>query len=459
MLSQTIINRLKEIVGEKNVVTDKVGLFSYSYDGTLLSGEALGVVFPHTTEHVVEIVKLMNEQNIKLIPRGAGTNESGGTIPSENSMVINFARMNRILEIDTENFVAVLEPGVINFDLQLELEKKGFYYPPDPSSYKASTMGGNLAECSGGPKCFKYGVTRDYILGIEAVLPNGKVINAGGRNFKSEPGYDLTRIFNGSEGILGLVTKIIVRVIPKPIAKKTMLAIYNKVEDASQTVADIVAAGIIPTTLELMDNLLINTTEDFVHAGLPRDAGAVLIIEVDGYPEDMDEQVKTIGEITKKANAKDFKVAQTAAEVDQIWAGRRVAFGSVARVRPSYGVNDITVPRSNFPKAIQGVLKVAKDFDVTIGVVAHAGDGNLHPLILFDQRNKEEVETVHAAEQALCKMALGLGGTISGEHGIGVVKKKYLDAEFKPEAMESFRKIKRSFDPMNRFNPGKIFTM
>ena len=459
MLSQTIINRLKEIVGEKNVVADKVGLFSYSYDGTLLSGEALGAVFPHTTEQVVEIVKLMNEQNIKLIPRGAGTNESGGTIPSENSMVINFARMNRIVEIDTENFVAVLEPGVVNFDLQLELEKKGFYYPPDPSSYKASTMGGNLAECSGGPKCFKYGVTRDYILGIEAVLPNGKVINAGGRNFKSEPGYDLTRIFNGSEGILGLVTKIIVRVIPKPITKKTMLAIYNKVEDASQTVADIVAAGIIPTTLELMDNLLINTTEDFVHAGLPRDAGAVLIIEIDGYPEDMEEQVKIIGEITKKANARDFKVATSAAEVDQIWAGRRVAFGSVARVRPSYGVNDITVPRSNFPKAIEGVLKVAKDFDVTIGVVAHAGDGNLHPLILFDQRNKEEVETVHAAEQALCEMALGLGGTISGEHGIGIVKKKYLDSEFKPEAMEAFRKVKRSFDPSNLCNPGKIFSI
>jgi glycolate oxidase len=391
MLSQTVINRLKDIVGEKNVVTDKVGLYSYSYDGTLLSGDAQGVVFPHTTEHVVEIVKLANEQNLKLIPRGAGTNESGGTIPSENSIVINFARMNRILEIDTENFVAVVEPGVINFDLQLELEKKGFYYPPDPSSYKASTLGGNLAECSGGPRCFKYGVTRDYVLGVEAVLPNGKVINTGGRNFKSEPSYDLTRIFNGSEGILGFVTKIILRVLPQPKTKRTMLAIYNKVEDASQTVADIVAAGIIPTTLELMDNLLINTTEDFVHAGLPRDAGAVLIIEIDGYPEDMEEQVKTIGEITKKADARDFKVATSAAEVDQIWAGRRVAFGSVARVRPSYGVNDITVPRSNFPKAIEGVLKVAKDFDVTIGVVAHAGDGNLHPLILFDQRNKEEV--------------------------------------------------------------------
>jgi len=458
MLAKTVVKRLKEIVGEKNVVTDKVGLFSYGYDGTLLAGEALGVVSPQTTEQVVEIVKLMNEQNIKLVPRGAGTNESGGTIPSVNSVVISFTKMTKIHEIDTENFVAVVDPGVINFDLQVELEKKKFYFPPDPSSYKASTIGGNVGECSGGPKCFKYGVTRDYILGLEVVLPNGKVIQTGGRNFQSEPGYDLTRIIVGSEGTLGLVTKVFVRIIPIPRAKKTMLAIYNKIEDASQTVADIVAAGIIPTTLELMDNLLINTTEDFTHAGIPRDAGAVLIIEVDGYPEDMDDQVKTIGDIAKKT-AKEFKVAQSAVEVDQIWTSRRSAFGSVARVRPSYGVNDITVPRSNFPKAIGGVLKVAKDFGVQIGVVAHAGDGNLHPLILFDQRNKEETETVHAAEEALCMMALDLEGTISGEHGIGLVKKKYLDKEFTPVAMEAFKKIKLSFDPTNRFNPGKIIDL
>lgn len=325
MLSQTVVKRLKEIVGEKNVVTDKVGLLTYGYDGTLLSGEALGVVSPKTTEQVVEIVKLMNEHNIKLVPRGAGTNESGGTIPSQDSVVISFSKMTKIHEIDTENFVAVVEPGVINFDLQVELEKKKFYFPPDPSSYKASTIGGNVGECSGGPKCFKYGVTRDYILGLEVVLPNGQVIQTGGRNFQSEPGYDLTRIIVGAEGTLGLVTKVFVRIIPMPRAKKTMLAIYDKVEDASRTVADIVAAGIIPTTLELMDNLLINTTEDFTHAGLPRDAGAVLIIEVDGYPEDMDAQVKTIGEIASKI-AKEFKVAQSAIEVDQVWTSRRSAF-------------------------------------------------------------------------------------------------------------------------------------
>lgn len=456
MLTQTIVNRLKEIIGDKNVVTDKAGLFAYGYDATLLSGVSDGIVFPTTTEHVVELVKYLNEQDIALVPRGAGTNLSGGTIPTDKTVTINFSRMNKILEIDTENFVAVVEPGVVNYDMQVELGKKGFYYPPDPASFKASTMGGNLGECSGGPRCFKFGVTRDYILGLEVVMPNGQVIQTGGRNFKSEPGYDLTRIIVGSEGTLGLVTKMIVRVLPLPVAKKTMLAIYAKVEDASQTVADIVAAGIVPTTLEMMDNLLINTAEDAAQIGLPRDAGALLIIEVDGQPEDMDAQVKIIGEICKKAQVREFKVARTAAEVDQLWLARRVVIGSVARVKPSYSLQDITVPRSNFPKAVDGILKCAKDNDLLIGILAHAGDGNFHPLVIFDQRNADEVHRVHKAEGEMCQMALDLEGTMSGEHGIGLLKKQYLGLEFKPVTIDVFKKIKRSFDPTNRFNPGKI---
>ncbi|MDA8228146.1 MAG: FAD-binding protein [Desulfitobacterium hafniense] len=459
MLTQTIVNRLIEIVGEKNVITDNTTRYGYSYDATLLSGETLGMVFPTTTEQVVELVKYMNEVKIPFVPRGAGTNLSGGTIPTENSIVLNFSRMKKILEIDTENFVAVVEPGVVNFDFQCELEKKGFYYPPDPASYKASTMGGNLGECSGGPRCFKYGVTRDYILGLEVVLPNGKVIQTGGRNFRSEPGFDLTRIITGGEGTLGFVTKMIVRIMPKPVTKKTMLAIYNEAVDASQSVSDIVAAGIVPTTLEMMDNLLINTAEDATGAGLPRDAGALLIIEIDGYNEDMDEQVKIIGEICKKARVREFKVARTAAEVDQLWLARRVVIGSVARRRPSYSLQDITVPRSNFPKAVAGIIKVAKDFNLDIGILAHAGDGNFHPLVLFDQRIEDEVHRVHEAEKDLCAMALGLGGTMSGEHGIGLLKKQYLDLEFTPVAIDVFKKVKRSFDPNNLFNPGKIVSM
>lgn len=456
MINQTVLDKLHEIVGKKNVVADTIGVATYSYDATLLSGKTLATVFPQSTEQTVQLVKYLNSVNIPLVPRGAGTNLSGGTIPPENSVVVNFSRMKKILEIDTENFVAVVEPGLVNYDFQVELEKRGFYYPPDPASYKATTLGGNLGECSGGPRCFKYGVTRDYVLGLEVVLPNGQIIQTGGRNYNSEPGYDLTRILVGSEGTLGFITKIFLRVIPLPPTKKTMLAIYNKVEDASQTVADIVAAGIVPTTLELMDNLLINTAEDATGAGLPRDAGALLIIEIDGHEVDMDAQIETIAEICKKAGVREFKLARTAAEVDQLWLARRVVIGSVARRRPSYSLQDITVPRSKFPQAVSRIVKLAKDYNLDIGILAHAGDGNFHPLVLFDQRNKEEVERVHAVEKDICAIALEVGGTMSGEHGIGLLKKHYIELEFSSTALESFRKVKNAFDPNHRFNPDKI---
>ena len=456
MLSQKVIDKLKSICGEKDVITSKIGMYAYGYDGTMLEGVPTGIVFPQTTQEVVDIVNFCREQGVAIVPRGAGTNVSGGTLPTEGSVVMNFTRMNKVLEIDMDNYVAIVEPGVVNWDIQESLAKYGYFFPPDPASWKASTLGGNLGESSGGPKCFKYGVTRDFIYGLEAVLPSGKVIWVGGRDFSSEPMYDMTRILVGSEGTIGLITKAAIRIQPVPEAKRTMLAIFNTPEDASQAVADIVAAGIIPTTLEMMDNLIINTTEDHCGAGNPRDAGALLIIEVDGHPGDLAAQVETIGEVAKKANAKDFKVATSAAEVEKIWLARRVAFGSVARVKPNYGVNDITVPRSNFPKAIAGIERVKKEFGVTIGTVAHAGDGNLHPLILFDQRKKEEVDALHDAEMELCKMAIDLEGTISGEHGIGILKKPLLIQEAGPVGMEVFRKIKRAFDPQNQFNPTKL---
>lgn len=459
MLSQSAINKLKSILGEKDVITSKIGMYAYGYDGTMLEGSHVGIVFPETTQEVVEVVNFCREQGIGLVPRGAGTNVAGGTIPTEGSLVINFARMKKVLEVDLENYVAIVEPGVVNWDIQETLAKYGYYYPPDPASWKASTLGGNLGESSGGPKCFKYGVTRDFIYGLEVVLPSGKVIWVGGKDFSSEPMYDLTRIFVGSEGTLGFITKAALRILPIPAAKRTMLGIFNTPEDGSQAVADIVAAGIIPTTLEMMDNLIINTTEDYAHAGNPRDAGAVIIIEVDGYPGDLEEQIKTIDEVCKKAGARDFKVAKSAAEVDQIWLARRVAFGSVARVKPNYGINDITVPRSKFPQAIAGIEKVKKDFGATIGIVAHAGDGNLHPLILYDQRDKEEVALLHRAEVEICKMAIDLGGTVSGEHGIGLVKKHLLFKEFSPETIGVFKKIKRAFDPQTQFNPTKLIDL
>ncbi|MDA8212889.1 MAG: FAD-binding protein [Clostridia bacterium] len=456
MLNEFVIKKLIKILGKENVVTDKVSLVAYGYDATLLTQLPLGVVFPSNAQHVVELVKYLNEVQIPLVPRGAGTNLSGGSVPVKDSIVICFSRMNRILEIDKDNFVAVVEPGVVNFDLQEKLDKIGFYYPPDPASYKASTMGGNVGECSGGPRCFKYGVTRDYILGLEVVMPDGKVIETGGRHWNSEAGYDLTRLFVGSEGTLGLVTKITVRILPKPPAKRTMLAIYEAVEAASQTVADIVAAGIIPTTLEMMDNLLINTAEDHCKVGLPRDAGALLIIEVDGYDVDLDAQVELIKTICNRAGVREFKIARTAQEVDQLWLARRTVIGSVARRRPNYSLQDITVPRSNFPAMVNGIVNCSKKYNLAIGILAHAGDGNCHPLVLFDQRIKDEVHRVHEAEVEMCRVALELKGTMSGEHGIGLLKKEYLGLEFSPVAIEAFKKVKRSCDPNNLLNPGKI---
>lgn len=456
MLTQAMIKKLQAIVGEKNVVTKKVELVAYGFDATLMTQLPLGIVFPENTNAVVQLVTYLNDIGIPFIPRGAGTNLSGGSLPILDSIVICFSRMRTIIEIDTQNFVAVVEPGVVNFDLQEALDKLGYYYPPDPASYKASTIGGNVAECSGGPRCFKYGVTRDYILGLEVVLPSGKVIETGGRNFKSDYGYDLTRILVGSEGTLGLVTKITLRIVPKPFAKSTMLAIYNTVGDASRTVAEIVAAGIIPTTLEMMDNLLINTADEHVGLGLPRDAGALLIIEVDGYEADLGAQVKLIEQICQKANVREFNVARNATEVDQLWLARRTVIGSVGRRRPSYSLQDVTVPRSAFPQMVDGILACAKKYELPIGILAHAGDGNFHPLVLFDERVADEVRRVHEAEVEMIRIALSLGGTMSGEHGIGLLKKEYLGYEFSDVALEAFRKIKRSFDPEEILNRSKI---
>jgi glycolate oxidase len=451
-----MIKDLTAIVGSQNIITSQAGLAAYGYDATLMSQRPGGIVFPRGTEDASAVVKYASQAGLVMVPRGAGTNLSGGSLPLADSLVVCLSRMTRILEIDPENFTATVEAGLVNYDLQEALEPYGYYYPPDPASYKASTLGGNIAECSGGPRCFKYGVTRDYILGLEVVLPSGKVIEVGGKNFKSEFRYDLTRLLVGSEGTLGLVTKAILRILPKPFAKRTMLAIYNKVEDASRTVADIVAAGIIPTTLEMMDNLLINTADEHVQLGLPRDAGALLIIEVDGYEVDLDKQVRLIEDLCNKAAVRSFKVATSQAEADQLWLARRTVIGSVGRRRPSYSLQDVTIPRSTFPQMVDAILACSRRYDLPIGILAHAGDGNFHPLVLFDERDADEVVRVHKAEVDLIRDALALGGTMSGEHGIGVLKKEYLDWEFSGAAIESFRKIKRSFDPAAILNRGKI---
>lgn len=454
-MNPTVIARLKEIVGAKNVSATKVQQINYGFDATLPQYRPETVVFATTTEQVSKIMKLAQEYQIPVTPRGAATNLSGGTLPVSGGIVLSLTKMNKILEIDTENLVCVVEPGVINQDLQNALAGTGYFYPPDPASMKVCTIGGNIAECAGGPRCLKLGVTRDYILGLEVVWPDGRVSTLGGR-FAGDRDLDLVRLIVGSEGMLGIVTKAWLRLKPVSEAKKTMLAVYNEVEDASKTVSDIIAKGIIPLTLEFMDNLLINCAEDFAHIGLPRDAGAILIIEVDGYAPELARQVETIQKMCEANNARDFQIANSAAEVDQLWTARRVVIGAVARKRPSYSLQDVTVPRSNFPAISRAVVEAGKKYNLSVGILAHAGDGNLHPLVLFDARDEDEVARVHKAEEDICRAALELGGTISGEHGIGILKMPFMEWQFPPAAMDLVKGIKKAVDPNNILNPGKM---
>ena len=413
------------------------------------------VVLPKSTEEVSKVVKLAHKNKIPVIARGAGTNLSGGTIPTKGGIVIHFSRMNGILEIDIPNRTVTVQPGVITLDLQTLLLTKGFVYAPDPASQKTSTLGGNFGENAGGPHCLKYGVTTNHVLGAEVVLNDGTVIWTGGKS-QDNPGYDLTGLLVGSEGTLGIVTKILLKIIRAPEAVKTMLAIYDSIEDAGNTVSAIIAEGIIPATLEMMDNMVIQAVEDSVQAGYPRDAAAVLIIELDGMADGMERQAAKIMETCKRHKVKEIKLAKSDTERAELWAGRKGAFGAVSRLRPSYMVCDGTVPRTKLPEVLSKVLEIGKKYDLPIGNVFHAGDGNLHPLILFDERNKEETSRVHKAASEILKVCADVGGTISGEHGIGLEKLKEMLFIFSEKDIDMMRHIKHAFDPDNMWNPGKV---
>lgn len=456
MIPLNVVKQLEAAINREAVITAPEELLMYSYDATLPEFRPDVVVFPTTTEHVASVMKLANEHGLAVVPRGAGTNLSGGSLPLKGGIVLCLSRMTKIVEIDRENLVAVVEPGVVNAELQSALLPFGLFYPPDPASMSACTLGGNVAENSGGPRCLKYGVTKDYVLGLEVVLPTGEVIHTGGSVMKNCTGYDLTRLFVGSEGTLGVVTKITVRLLPLPEAKKTMLAIFNSVVDASSAVSAIIAHGIIPTTLELMDNFLIRFTEDFVHVGLPKDAEALLLIEVDGFKESLDKQIEKIGSICHESRAREVRHATTPAEVDKLWLARRSAIGAVARALPNYSVQDVTVPRSKLPAIVKRIAEISAKHDIPIGVLAHAGDGNLHPIVLFDQKNEGDVAKVQAAEEEICRAALALGGTLTGEHGIGLSKRHFLPMEYGPTEMALVAKLRKLFDPNGILNPGKI---
>jgi glycolate oxidase len=457
MFPPGIIKEITGIVGEDNVFVSLEERMCYSYDGTPDTFVPDLVARPGSTEEIRAIVKLANSHKFPIIPRGAGTGLSGGSLPVEQGLVLDLTRMNRILEVDEENLVAVVEPGVVTFTIQQEAERLGLFYPPDPASLKTSTIGGNVAECAGGPRAFKYGVTRDYVIGLEVVTPQGDLIRTGGKTVKSVTGYDLTRLYTGSEGTLGIITKIYLRLIPKPQSIRTMMAVFERLEDAARTVTLIIKRGIIPVTLELMDDQAIRCVENYLHLGLPLDAGAILIIEVDGAPELIDGQVGQMDDLCREGGAREVRAATNEQERNEIWAARRAVSAAVVQIKPTKISEDISVPRSQIPNMARKLKEIAARYDLNLVIFGHAGDGNLHPNILCDQKDAEEMERVARAVDELFQAAIDLGGTLSGEHGIGVMKAPYLKLETGEAGYQAMLAIKQALDPNNILNPGKIF--
>ena len=457
MVDKGIIQGIKNIVGKENVAEDKETRICYSYDATNLRYLPDLIVYPFNREQISAILKLANEARFPVIPRGAGTGFTGGTLPVEGGVVLVLTKMNRVLQIDPENLVAVVEPGVVTYHLQQEVEKISLFYPPDPASLKSSTIGGNVAECAGGPRAVKYGVTKDYVLGLEVVLPTGEIITTGAQTVKSVVGYDLTKLLVGSEGTLGIITKIILRLLPLPKAKRTMLAMFPNIEAAATTVSQIISSRIIPTTLEFMDNATIRCVEDYLHMGLPVEAGALLIIEVDGAPEVLNGEVGEIQKICQANRAIETKVAKDDREAEELWKARRAVSSAVVKLNPTKINEDVTVPRSKVANLLRQMEAISKKHNLIIVNFGHAGDGNIHVNVLIDRRKPGEEERAHLAVKEIFEATLGLGGTLSGEHGIGITKAPYLAMELGDMGLKVMKRIKQSFDPNNILNPGKIF--
>lgn len=460
MFAKEVLGELIQVLGKENVLSEKEDLVTYSYDATAAVPSVMPdvVVTPENTEQVAGIVKIANRFQIPVYPRGSGTNLSGGAIPIRKGIVLTTMKMNKILELDSDNLVATVQPGVIIEDLNNEAVKHGLLYPPDPGTVATATMGGSVSECSGGLRGLKYGVTKHYIMGMELVLANGDVIKWGGKTVKNVSGYDLTALFTGAEGTLGIITKLLVKLIPAPEARKSLLAVFDDLDKAGTAISAIIRNKVIPATLEIMDNVTIKTVENFTHAGLPTDAEAVLLIEVDGYKEVVEREAPLVEKVCRESGAVDIKVAKTDQERDLIWFARRNALPSLAQVKPALVLEDATVPRSRIPEMIKEIRRIAHKYDLMIGTYGHAGDGNLHPTMVIDPRDQDEVHRMEQAVDEIFKAAISLGGTLSGEHGIGIGKVKYLPLEFGAAGVETIRRIKEALDPNYLLNPGKMVT-
>ncbi len=427
----------------------------YEYDALSCLEPPQIVVLPTTTEDVVKIVKLAEREKLPVIPRGSGTGLSGGSVVTEGGIVLAFARMKKILEIDVENLRARVQPGVVNMDLTLAVSDYGLYFAPDPSSQKACTIGGNVAENAGGPHTLAYGVTTNHVLGAEVVLPGGEVVHLGAR-FWDRPGYDLTGFLVGSEGTLGVVTEATVRLSRKAEAVKTLLAIFDRILDAPRTVAAITARRITPAALEMMDGFTLRAVEEAFHAGFPMDSAAVLLMEVEGPREAVEEHANELEAVAKENNAREVRRAKSAEERDLLWRGRKNAFGALGRISPNYYVQDGVIPRTRLPEMLDFIGQVSEEYQLRIGNIFHAGDGNLHPLIMFDARDRAQVERVKRAAEKIMAKCVEMGGALTGEHGVGIEKRDLMPLVFSPDDLELMRTLKAIFNPTGAFNPGKV---
>jgi glycolate oxidase len=457
MLKPAVIAALQRIVGTTNLLTESDERLVYECDGlTMFKALPEAVVFPTSTPQVAEVVRLANREQLPFVARGGGTGLSGGALAVEGGLMIALTKLDRILAIDLDNQRAVVQPGVVNLWITQAVSPHGYYYAPDPSSQQACTIGGNVAENSGGPHTLKYGVTTNHVLGLEIVLPDGRIIETGGPA-EDYPGYDLSGILVGSEGTLGIVTKVTVRLMRKTEAVKTLIAVFDSMEDASHAVSDVIGQGIVPAAIEMMDQLALQAVEAYIHAGYPTDAGGVLLIELDGLRDGMEEDAAQIAEIVRQRKARDVRVAADDRERELLWLGRKRAFGAMGRISPSYYVQDGVIPRTRLPEVLRHIRDISERYAIRIANVFHAGDGNLHPLLLYDERDSDQRARVLQASAEILRVCAEVGGSLSGEHGIGIEKRDDMPLVFNELDMAAMLKVRAVFNPQDLCNPGKVF--
>lgn len=452
-----LIDALTRVVGSAQVFSRLDDRALYAYDATIRRSIPDLVVRPKTTQEVSDILKIAYQQHIPVVPRGSSTGLSGGAVPLQGGIAMDLTRMNRIIEINTEDLYAIVEAGVNVEHFATRVLEHGLLFPPDPSSARAATMGGSLAENAGGPHAFKYGVFRDYTLGLTVVLADGRIVRTGGKTVKNVSGYDMTRLFVGSEGTLGVITEAVMKLIPRPEAKRTLLTVYDSLDQATETVSRIIADGMQPAALEFIDDSSIRVVEEYLHLGLPLDAAALLLIEVDGPEIVVDNQVDTIANVCKMYGARNIQIAKTDSEAQLLWKARKSISSAVARIKPSKISEDATVPRSQIPEMVRNLKQIAQKYAVDLVIFGHIGDGNLHPNIMCDERNEEEMGRVWQAVAEIFDVTLKLGGTLTGEHGVGYMKAPFMTWEHGENGVHTMSLVKKALDPSNILNPGKIF--